>query len=77
MPVRSALPTADIRDAVHDPTRLTAAQREQLHALTCATGCGARDLVHDGGHAYVASGTDGGRLGYAVRLCAQCATRRT
>ncbi|MEV7535449.1 hypothetical protein [Streptomyces hydrogenans] len=76
MPARSALPTVDIRNAVHNPTNLTATQRDQLHALSCATGCGSRDLIHDGGYAYVASGNDGGRLGYAVRICANCASRK-
>ncbi|MFD4370007.1 hypothetical protein [Streptomyces sp. NPDC058486] len=76
MPARSTPPHKDIRDTVLDPARLTTTQREQLLASTCATGCGARDLAQDAGHAYVASGDEGGRLGYLVRICSACAARR-
>ncbi|MFE7598034.1 hypothetical protein [Streptomyces sp. NPDC057494] len=64
--------SADIRVDVHDPSSLTTYQRDQLRARTCAAGCGSRQLTHDGGYAYVRSGTEGARLGYAVRVCHNC-----
>lgn len=73
MTARSAT-SADIRADVHDPSGLTADQRDQLHAQTCAAGCGSPHLTRDGGYAYVHSGAEGARLGYAVRVCGNCPT---
>ncbi|MET9676425.1 hypothetical protein ABZY68_25520 [Streptomyces sp. NPDC006482] len=64
--------SADIRVGVYDLGSLTADQRDQLHARTCAAGCGSRDPARDGGHAYVRSGAEGARLGYVVKICDTC-----
>lgn len=64
----SAPASVDIRAAVLDPLRMTAQQTRQIHGECCAR-CPRTDGLSPGGMAYMASGTDGGRLGFPVSVC--------
>jgi hypothetical protein len=64
---------ADIRVGVRDPLLLSPEEWRRISGLACAS-CGSCARLRPGGHAYTLTG-DGGRLGWAVRVCAQCPER--
>lgn len=72
MPAKSPAPTGseDVRAQVHDLASLTPETRLRLAGLACAR-CGSTETLWPGGHAYTHS-PDGGRLGWAVKVCANC-----
>lgn len=63
--------TTDVRVGLLDPLALTADQAARLHGQRCAR-CGSAANLRPGGYAYTSSGNDGGRLGWAVKLCSDC-----
>lgn len=69
--LRVSPPAADVRATVLDPLQVTAEQDARLHGRACAR-CGSTFALRPGGYAYTSSGTKGGRLGWAVKLCADC-----
>ncbi|GGV89878.1 hypothetical protein GCM10015535_44750 [Streptomyces gelaticus] len=60
----------DLRTEVHDLIALTPETRLRLAGLACAR-CGSTESLRPGGHAYTHS-PDGGRLGWTVKVCANC-----
>ncbi|SCF72408.1 hypothetical protein [Streptomyces sp. Ncost-T10-10d] len=73
MPAKSPAPTGseDVRAQVHDLASLTPETRLRLAGLACAR-CGGTEALRPGGHTYT-HGPDGGRLGWAVKVCAATA----
>jgi hypothetical protein len=72
MPAKSPAPTGseDVRAQIHDLASLTPEIRLRLAGLACAR-CGSTEALRPGGHAYTNS-PGGGRLGWAVKVCANC-----
>ena len=62
----------DIRAGDVDLRSMSPDQRERLHGLRCAR-CGAESPHRPGGYAYGVT-RDGGRLGWPVKVCANCPT---
>lgn len=62
---------ADLRSQTFDPLVLSAEATRRLNGKACVC-CGATTGLRDAGHAYTQSGSQGGRLGWAVRACGDC-----
>ncbi|MGW9439593.1 hypothetical protein [Streptomyces sp. NPDC055607] len=60
----------DIRAGDVDLSSISADQRERLHGRRCAR-CGATSPTRPAGYAYSVT-RDGGRLGWPVKVCANC-----
>ncbi|MPY49002.1 hypothetical protein [Streptomyces acidicola] len=65
-----AAPHTDLRTGTHDPLCLPYESWRRLYGLACVR-CGGGRGLRPGGHAYTQH-LDGGRLGWAVRICADC-----
>ncbi|MFI1732718.1 hypothetical protein ACH40E_26620 [Streptomyces acidicola] len=63
-------PPTDLRDGTHDPLHLPHESWRRLYGLACVR-CGTGQGLQPGGHAYTQH-ADGGRLGWAVQICADC-----
>ncbi|MPY60537.1 hypothetical protein [Streptomyces spongiae] len=63
-------PHADLHTGTHDPFHLPHESWRRLYGLACVRCRGGRGL-RPGGHAYTQH-ADGGRLGWAVQICADC-----
>ncbi|GGZ67391.1 hypothetical protein GCM10010344_38020 [Streptomyces bluensis] len=61
---------SDLRIGTHDPFRLPHESWRRLNGLACVR-CGGGRGLRPGGHAYTQH-PDGGRLGWAVQICADC-----
>lgn len=64
--------SSDLRTGTHDPLRLPHESWRRLYGLACVR-CGGERELRPGGHAYTQH-PDGGRLGWAVQICADCET---
>ena len=63
-------PCSDLRIGTHDPLRLPYESWRRLYGLACVR-CGGGQGLQPCGHAYTQH-LDGGRLGWAVQICADC-----
>ncbi|MCX4457238.1 hypothetical protein OOK58_35350 [Streptomyces sp. NBC_01728] len=61
---------SDLRTGTHDPLRLPYESWRRLYGLACVR-CGGGQGLEPCGHAYTQH-PDGGRLGWAVQICADC-----